>query len=62
VIAGGALRNVLEVAGVQDVLSKCIGTSNPHNVIHATVAALQQLRSAEDTVRSRGKTLEALQG
>ena len=60
VIAGGALRNVLEVAGVQDVLSKCIGTSNPHNVIHATVAALQQLRSAEETVRSRGKTLEAL--
>jgi small subunit ribosomal protein S5 len=62
VIAGGALRNVLEVAGVADVLSKCIGTSNPHNVIHAAVAALQQLRSAEDTVRSRGKTLEALQG
>jgi len=62
VIAGGAVRNVLEVAGVQDVLTKCIGTSNPHNVIHATVAALQQLRSAEETVRARGKTLEHLQG
>src|SRR5262245_21393973 len=62
VIAGGAVRNVLEVAGVQDILTKCIGTSNPHNVIHATVAALQQLRSAEETVRSRGKTIEHLQG
>jgi small subunit ribosomal protein S5 len=61
VIAGGAVRNVLEVAGVQDILTKCIGTSNPHNVIHATVAALQQLRSAEEAVRSRGKTLESLQ-
>ena len=60
VIAGGAVRNVLEVAGVQDILTKCIGTSNPHNVIHATVQALQQLRSAEETVRSRGKTLEDL--
>ena len=62
VIAGGAVRPVLEVAGVQDILTKCIGTSNPHNVIHATVQALQQLRSAEEAVRSRGKTLEALQG
>ena len=61
VIAGGAVRSVLEVAGVQDILTKCIGTSNPHNVIHATVAALQQLRSAEEAVRSRGKTLESLQ-
>src|SRR5262249_27633593 len=60
VIAGGAVRNVLEVAGVQDILTKCIGTSNPHNVIHATVAALQSLRSAEDAMRSRGKTVEAL--
>ena len=47
--------------GVQDILTKCIGTSNPHNVIHATVNALQQLRSAEEAVRSRGKTLEDLQ-
>ena len=61
VIAGGAVRPVLEVAGVQDILTKCIGTSNPHNVIHATVAALQQLRSGEETARSRGKTLEELQ-
>src|SRR5215210_5542868 len=61
IIAGGAVRPVLEVAGIQDILTKCIGTSNPHNVIHATVDALQQLRSAEETVRSRGKTLESLQ-
>src|SRR5262249_1234586 len=60
VIAGGAVRNVLEVAGVQDILTKCIGTSNPHNVIHATVVALEQLRSAEETVRARGKSLEDL--
>jgi small subunit ribosomal protein S5 len=62
VIAGGAVRAVVEVAGIQDILTKCIGTSNPHNVIHATVAALQQLRSADEIVRSRGKTLESLQG
>jgi small subunit ribosomal protein S5 len=62
VIAGGAVRAVVEVAGIQDILTKCIGTSNPHNVIHATVAALQQLRSAEESARSRGKTLDELQG
>ena len=61
VIAGGAVRAVVEVAGIQDILTKCIGTSNPHNVIHATIQALQQLRSAEEVVRSRGKTLESLQ-
>jgi small subunit ribosomal protein S5 len=61
VIAGGAVRNLVEVAGIQDILTKCIGTSNPHNVIHATINALQQLRSAEAVVRSRGKTLESLQ-
>jgi small subunit ribosomal protein S5 len=62
VIAGGAVRAVVEVAGVQDILTKCIGTSNPHNVIHATVAALRQLRSADEAARSRGKMLEELTG
>ena len=61
VIAGGAVRNLVEVAGIQDILTKCIGTSNPHNVIHATINALQQLRSADQIVKSRGKTLESLQ-
>lgn len=62
VIAGGAVRAVVEVAGIQDILTKCIGTSNPHNVIHATVVALRQLRSADEAARSRGKTLEDLVG
>jgi len=60
VIAGGAVRPVLEVAGVQDILTKCIGTSNPHNVIHATIDALLQLRSGADAAALRGKTLEEL--
>jgi small subunit ribosomal protein S5 len=60
IIAGGAVRPVLEVAGVQDILTKCIGTSNPHNVIHATIAALKQLRSVEETARLRGKQVEEL--
>src|SRR5439155_23100137 len=62
VIAGGAVRAVVEVAGIQDILTKCIGTSNPPNVIHAPVAALQQLRSADDAARSRGKPLDELAG
>jgi small subunit ribosomal protein S5 len=58
VIAGGAVRPMLEVAGVQDILTKCIGTSNPHNVIHATIDALRRLASGEAVAARRGKRLE----
>jgi len=54
VIAGGPVRAVMDVAGVQDILTKCIGTNNPHNVIHATVNALKQLRSPEEAAKVRG--------
>ncbi len=60
VIAGGAVRPVLEVAGVTDILTKSIGTSNPHNVIHATVTALRALRSPDQVAKLRGKTTEEL--
>ncbi|MCS6911897.1 MAG: 30S ribosomal protein S5 [Myxococcales bacterium] len=61
VIAGGAARAIVEVAGIRDILTKCIGTSNPHNVIHATVDALRQLRDPQEVARRRGKTLEEIQ-
>ena len=60
VIAGGAVRAVVEAAGVHDVLSKIVGTSNPHNVVHATMAALMQLEAGDDIARRRGKTLEEI--
>jgi small subunit ribosomal protein S5 len=62
VIAGGAVRPVLEVSGIQDILTKCIGTSNPHNVIHATIDALKRLRSAQDLASLRDKRVEEIAG
>jgi small subunit ribosomal protein S5 len=53
VIAGGPVRAVLEAAGIHDVLTKCIGTNNKHNVVHATLDALRQLRAPETVARSR---------
>ena len=58
VIAGGAVRAVVEAAGIRDVLSKILGTSNPHNVVHATVAALQSLEAIGDVAARRGKQIE----
>ena len=57
VIAGGGVRPVLEVAGITDILTKSIGTSNKHNVIHATVVALKALRSIDQVAKTRGKNV-----
>jgi len=58
VIAGGAVRAVLEAVGVHDVLSKSQGSSNPHNVVKATFDALLQLRDADTIAKQRGISLE----
>ncbi|MDK2848126.1 MAG: small subunit ribosomal protein [Desulfuromonadales bacterium] len=58
VIAGGAVRAVLEVSGVGDILSKCIGSNNPHNVVRATIDALSRLKSAEQLRALRGADTE----
>lgn len=62
VIAGGPVRALLEQAGVRDVVTKCIGSNNPHNVVRATVDALKQLRTAEEIATRRGKSVEDLRG
>lgn len=59
-IAGGAMRAVLEICGVQNVLCKSQGSSNPHNVIKATIDALKKLRSPQEVARQRGITLDKL--
>jgi small subunit ribosomal protein S5 len=62
VIAGGAVRAIMEAIGVRDVLAKALGSPNPHNVVKATVAALKKLRSAQHIAALRGKTLKDLFG
>ena len=62
VIAGGAMRAVLEVAGVHNVLAKCYGSTNPVNVVQATFKGLRDMRSPEDIAAKRGKSVEGILG
>lgn len=62
VIAGGPVRAVLELAGVQDILSKSLGSSNSMNMVNATLDGLSRLKRAEEVAKLRGKTVEELLG
>ncbi len=62
VIAGGAVRAVLELAGVHDILTKCLGSSNPNNVVRATLDALSNMKRAERVAQLRGKTVQEVLG
>ena len=62
IIAGGAMRAVFEVMGVTNVLAKCIGSSNPYNVVRATLNGLQSMNSPSEVAAKRGKSVEDIRG
>jgi small subunit ribosomal protein S5 len=62
VIAGGAMRAILELAGVQNVLAKCYGSTNPVNVVRATFNGLRDMRAPEDIAAKRGKSVDEIVG
>ncbi|TDJ62316.1 MAG: 30S ribosomal protein S5 [Proteobacteria bacterium] len=62
IIAGGAMRAVFEVVGVHNVLAKCIGTTNPVNVVRATINGLKNMSSPEQFAAKRGKSVEEIRG
>ena len=62
VIAGGAVRAVLEVAGISDIRTKCLRSNNPNNVVGAAIEGLKSMRSAEQVAKIRGKSVEEIVG
>jgi small subunit ribosomal protein S5 len=62
IIAGGAMRAVFEVMGVQNVLAKCLGSTNPYNVVRATIDGLMKMSTPSEIAAKRGKSVEEITG